>query len=219
MIRSPGKSGFLQKNKLCIKAVSHALAELHDILRSDWNSTATDALFDTSPVPQPFLDLLPNDYINAVRKFGGCEGYIGTEYLRLHRLEELAALNTAYDVPSAAPEVVIFGSDGALEAFAFTLHELAVVKIPFIPLLFENAQVVARSFTDFISIMHRTGPSLDADPATLGMQIHSKHPIALGGSPTDAENRVLVPPQKHAEIAQYWNNVYNLARSQSGNDA
>lgn len=154
-------------------------------------------------MPQSFLDVLPADYVNAVREFGGREGYLGTEYLRLHRLEELAALNTAYDVPSAVPEIVIFGSDGALEAFAFTLHELAVVKIPFIPLLLENAQIVARSFSDFITLMHSTGPALDADPATLAMQIHSKHPIALGGSPTDAENRVLVPPQKHAEIAQY----------------
>jgi hypothetical protein len=195
------------------------LAELHDILRNDWNSSATNPLFDVGPIPQPFLDVLPPDYLNAVREFGGREGYLGTEYLRLHRLEELAALNTAYDVPSAVPEVVIFGSDGALEAFAFTLFESAIVKIPFIPLLLENAQIVARSFSDLISIMHSTGPSLTADPASLGMQIHSKHPIALGGSPTDAKNRVLVPPQKHAEIARYWNTVYNHARSQNAGNA
>lgn len=191
------------------------MAELQDILRTKWQSTATDALFDTGPVPQPFLDVLPRDYLAAVREFGGREGHLGTHYLRLHQIEELAAFNTAYDVAAAIPEVIIFGSDGALEAFAFTLNELAVVRIPFIPLRPENAQVIARSFTDFITLMHDTGPSLDADPATLGMQIHCKHPIALGGSPTDVENRVLVPPRKHAEIAQYWNRVYNQARSQT----
>jgi hypothetical protein len=199
--------------------VSPTLAELHNILRNDWNSIATNALFDVGPLPQPFLEVLPLDYLNAAREFGGREGYLGTEYLRLHRLEELAALNNAYDVPSAVPEVVIFGSDGALEAYAFTLLEFAIVKIPFIPLLFENAQFVAGSFSDFIAIMHDTGPSLNADPASLGMQIHSKHPIALGGSPTDAENRVLVPPQKHAEIARYWNTVYNHARFKNARKA
>ena len=204
---------------LCIRHASPTLADIHDLLRNDWNSTATNPLFDVGSVPQPFLDVLPHDYLNAAREFGGREGYLGTEYLRLHRLEELAALNTAYDVPAAVPEVLIFGSDGALEAYAFTLLEFAIVKIPFIPLLLENVQIVARSFSEFISILHGTGRSLNADPASLGMQIHSKHPIALGGSATDAENRVLVPPQKHAEIARYWNAVYNHARAQNARNA
>ena len=189
---------------------------LHDILRTDWNSSATDSLFATGPPPQPVLDVLPDDYLDTIGEFGGREGFLGTEYLRLHRREELAALNIAYDVPSAVPEVLIFGSDGALEAFAFMRQDLAVVKIPFIPLLLENARLVAPSFTDFIAHLHSTGPSLSADPARRGMQLHCKHPIALGGDPIAEDNRVLVPPQKHAEIARYWNKVYNQAISQSG---
>ncbi len=189
---------------------------LQDILGTAWNASATDALFATGPPPQPVLDALPGDYLDTIGEFGGREGFLGTEYLRLHRIEELAALNVAYDVPSAVPEVFIFGSDGALEAFAFMLQDLAVVKIPFIPLRLENARIVAPSFTDFISHLHRTGPSLKADPARQGMQLHCKHPIALGGDPIAEDNRVLVPLQKHAEIARYWNKVYNQAISQSG---
>ena len=151
------------------------MADLHDILRTDWNCSATDALFETGPIPGPFLQVLPDDYVHAVREFGSCEGYLGTEYLRLHRLEELAALNTAYDVPSAVPEVIVFGSDGALEAFAFTLHEMAVVKIPFIPLLLENAQVAAPSFTEFITLLRSTGPSLNADPALFHLLRAKRH--------------------------------------------
>lgn len=192
---------------------------LHEILSGNWKSSRTEALFPEEPIPQMLIDILPADYLDAVREFGGREGFLGTEYLRLHRLDELLSLNTAYGVPTAVPEIVIFGSDGALEAFAFMLEESVVVKVPFIPLLLENAFIVGRSFSDFISSLHSTGPALEIDPNTLGMQIHCKHPIALGGSPTDLDNRVNVPPQKHAELARYWNKVYNHARSQSENDA
>ncbi len=203
---------------LCIKKSKRTLADLHNILRADWNAITTDPLFDVGPVPTPFLDVLPDDYVNAVQELGGREGYLGTEYLRLHRLDELAALNTAYGIPDAVPEIIMFGSDGGLEAFAFTLDEMAVVKIPFIPLLLENTLVQAPSFADFIGQLHSTGPSLNADPATLGMQIHCKQPIALGGDPVAQENRVLVPLPKHAEIVQFWNKVYNHARSQTQSD-
>jgi len=195
------------------------VTDLHGILATKWNSTATDPLFDISPVLPQFTDVLPSDYVAAIRQFGGREGFLGNQYLRLHRLDELPMLNAAYDVPNLSPEIIIFGSDGGGEAFAFTLHQHAVAQIPFIPLSLENAIVKSTSFTDFIQQLNGTGSSLQNDKSMLGMQLHAIQPIALGGDPVAEENRALVPPQKHAELAQYWNQVYNHARSQSQNDA
>jgi hypothetical protein len=191
----------------------------HDILSTHWNSSATGPLFDAGPVPPQLTDVLPADYLNAVRKFGGREGFLGNQYLRLHRLDELAALNAAYDVPNLIPEVIIFGSDGGGEAFAFTFHEQTVIQIPFIPLSPENVLVKSSSFTGFIQFLHGTGESLEKDRSRIGMQLHAIQPIALGGDPVAPNNRALLPPRKHAELAQYWNQVYNHARLRSQKDA
>jgi hypothetical protein len=45
-----------------------------------------------------------------------------------------------------------------------------------------------------------TGPS-----TTYGRVIYEKHPIILGGSPTDPDNKVLIPLPKYAELVAWWN--------------
>ena len=195
------------------------MTELHDILATNWNSFATEPLFEISPVPPRFTDVLPVDYLTAIREFGGREGFLGDQYLRLHRLDELIVLNAAYNIPNLAPEIIIFGSDGGCEAFAFTLHDKVVVQIPFIPLSIENAIAKSHSFTGFIQQLNDTGTALENDQSLLGMQLHTIQPIALGGDPVAPENRALVLPRQHAEFVKYWNQVYHNARSQSQKDA
>lgn len=34
---------------------------------------------------------------------------------------------------------------------------------------------------------------------------HEQHPIILGGSPTDPDNKLLVPLAKYAELVAWWN--------------
>ena len=38
-------------------------------------------------------------------------------------------------------------------------------------------------------------------------EIFEVHPIILGGSPTDQENKVVLTRDKHIEAVRYWNNV------------
>lgn len=79
-----------------------AVTKLHDILAAKWNLIATEPLFDTGPVPPQFKDVLSADYLAVIREFGGREGFLGSQYLRLHRLDELPNLNAAYNVPTLA---------------------------------------------------------------------------------------------------------------------
>ena len=188
------------------------------VLTDRWRAAASGSFFEMAGPPPEFLEMLPQDYLAAVAEFGGREGFLGETYLRLYRLQELVAVNLAYDVPSLLPEVIVFGSNGVGEAFAFPLGEPAVVQVPFLPLAAEHAERKAVNFAEFVLSLAASGESAACKPEATGMEVHDKHPICFGGSPTDPANKVLVPAAKHAEICRFWNKAYRdaLARSSSG---
>src|SRR5438105_2520264 len=119
-------------------------------LATRWRATASGPFFEMADPPFEFLQALPADYLAAVAEFGGREGFLGQTYLRLYRLQELIALNLAYEVPVLLPEVIVFGSNGVGEAFAFPLGESAVIQVPFLPLSAEYAGRHALSFNEFV---------------------------------------------------------------------
>jgi hypothetical protein len=77
---------------------------------------------------------LPPDYLQFLLQRNGGEGFVGKGYLVAWRVEELAQKNTAYLVDEAAPELLLFGSNGAGEAFAFDTRStpVSIVAVPFI---------------------------------------------------------------------------------------
>jgi hypothetical protein len=158
-----------------------------------------------------FLKALPEDYLATVAEFGGREGFLGMTYLRLYRLEELVALNLAYEIPAFLPEVIVFGSNGIGEGFAFQPGESAVIQVPFVPLAADYAIRQAIGLTEFVRSLADSGESPAHRAGAVGMELHDKHPICLGGSPTDPANKVLVPIAQHAELCRFWNKVYRDA--------
>jgi hypothetical protein len=183
-------------------------SEWRDILKSRWRATASGPFFAVAEPSGELLARLPEDYLAAVAEFGGREGFLGETYLRLYRLQELVALNVAYQVPTLLPEVIIFGSNGGGEAFGFALDEGDVLQVPFIPLCADCAERLARSFTEFVRSLAASGESPGHNPEAVGMEVHDIAPICFGGSPTDPANKILVPPATHAEVCRFWNGVY-----------
>jgi hypothetical protein len=185
-------------------------------LRSNWNSAASGPFFHLADPTSQFLEALPEENRRAAQEFSGREGFLGNTYLRLYRLRELVALNFAYEVPKLLPEVIIFGSDGCGEAFAVLLEEPTIVKVPYLPLSLELAECLAPTFSQFILRIANLGKSPDLNPDAIGKEVHDKHPICFGGSPTDPRNKVLVPVPQHAELCRFWNNAYRdaIARHQ-----
>lgn len=173
------------------------------------------AKWDAVPVG-PFFDLreqhagLPTDYVDAARTFGGREGFLGHQYLRLYRLSELAELNALYEVSQYNPALLVFASDGYGEAFAFDRHSWKVLKVPVIPLPVPGDEVdlLAETFTDFVRICAAGRQTHRADPKARGKELHLKKPLCLGGDWNDPSNLVLVTPIQHAELARYWNKLY-----------
>src|SRR5262245_10693385 len=125
-------------------------ADWRSLLALRWRATPSGPFFEMTDPPAEFLQVLPEDYRAAVAEFGGREGFLGETYVRLYRLQELVALNAAYEVPSLLPEFIVFGSNGVGEAFAFPLGASAVIQVPFLPLAAEHAKRKAIDFTEFV---------------------------------------------------------------------
>ncbi len=189
-------------------------SEWRKALGKRWKSVETEPYFEMQEVPEQLKAVFPADYLEAVAEVGGREGFLGGTYLRLYRLEELMALNFEYEVPELFPEVLMFASNGCGEAFAFPIGQSSVVQVPLIPLASEYAEYRAMGFTEFVKMLAESGagrPS-ELNQAGEGVEMHFKQPVALGGNPTDGENRELVPVREHPELCRYWNKVYRETR-------
>lgn len=192
-------------------------SRVRQILASRWRAESSGPYFKLDEPSRSLLAALPEDYFNVIQEFGRKEGFLGSEYIHLYGLDELVDLNNSYGAPTFLPEAFIFGSDGCGEAYAFRSSDGAVIQIPFIPLIVQFAEFVAPTFADFIEHCAATGDSGPLNRETIGMEVHEKHPIALGGDPTDEDNKVFVPPLEHAELCRYWTEVYcRISEKQEG---
>ena len=156
----------------------------------------------------------PSDYLDALCFSNGGEGFIQQSYFRLYSIEELLSLNEAYQVRSFAPGLVIFGSNGGGEAFGFDTrqNQMEVVQIPFIPMDFQYARPLGKSFVEFLHTLKETDHS-DAPPpqiklSAVGKEVHEIQPVIFGGSPTEGKNKALVTSEVHARLSVFWNHIY-----------
>lgn len=184
---------------------------------------ALDGLSRALPGP------LPVDYIDVLRWSDGLEGYVGGRgYLRLWSAEAAVRFNLAYHVAEFVPGLFLFGTDAAALGYGFDLDvaTMQVVSVELAGLHREYVEKVADSFSEFIERLSAEalpgGGSELADhrpPQWLsGHVIHETHPMVHGGSVEDPANRVLVPQDKHPEIAVFWSRVVHQHRPKGGTE-
>lgn len=96
---------------------------------------------------------LPSDFKRFLKLSNGGEGPIGTNsYLQLWRVEQIPSRNDDYGVAEFAPGIVIFGTDGGGEAYAFDYRrgETQVISIP-IHLELEYVRRLSGTFDGFLA--------------------------------------------------------------------
>jgi hypothetical protein len=96
---------------------------------------------------------LPSDYNEFLRASNGGEGFLGQNYIALWRVEELKERNDGYGVEQFAPGLILFGSDGGGEAYAFDTraNPWVVVQVPFIGMGDPSLTIaLGRSFSEFL---------------------------------------------------------------------
>ncbi|MFZ2165944.1 MAG: SMI1/KNR4 family protein [Propionibacteriaceae bacterium] len=97
----------------------------------------------------------PEDYLQFMLASDGAEGAVGEGYVQLWSAGELVELNEGYGVKEFAPGLVLFGSDGGDEAFAFdtSTSPARIVNVPFIGMAREEATVLGSTFAGFLSTL------------------------------------------------------------------
>lgn len=95
---------------------------------------------------------IPEDYFDFLTRNNGGEGFVGDEYLIMFNAEEIVRFNQEYEVEKYAPGLLLFGSNGGGEGYAFdtTSEGCPIVKVPFIGMDHRYAKVVGQNLSDFI---------------------------------------------------------------------
>lgn len=187
----------------------------------EWREAATG--FETSPLAASIRERLPDDYVSLIDELGPGEGFVGREYLRLYRLEELSAANQAYEILTYLPHHLLIGSDGGGNAILLNTKQAGapVEKIPFIPLDPDFGETLGENFSSFLDSLLSHAENADhlhprsPNPETFGLEIHEKHPVVLGGDPEDTSNKIFLRPSVHAEAVVYFNRLVRNIRERS----
>jgi hypothetical protein len=96
----------------------------------------------------------PNDYNDFLKFTNGLEGETSENYLVLWSAEELIDLNEAYHVKEFVQNVIIFGSDGGEDAYAFDTsgNEIKIIRLPFIGMGHIASELISDSFEEFLKL-------------------------------------------------------------------
>lgn len=117
--------------------------DLNDFL-TDFNQGAAP---DAINALETAVGKLPDDYTAFMLECNGGEGVFGV----LWSVEEVPPFNEDYQVKICAPGLILFGSNGGGEGFAFdTRNNFNVVRIPFIGMDLKYAKPIASTFTAFL---------------------------------------------------------------------
>jgi hypothetical protein len=98
---------------------------------------------------------LPRDYVEFITESNGAEGFVGNSYLLLWPIEEIIPTNDAYQVRVFAPGLLLFGSDGGAEAYAFDARsgKMPVVNVPFVGMRLAAVKKLSRTFSGFLECL------------------------------------------------------------------
>jgi hypothetical protein len=95
---------------------------------------------------------LPFDLREVLEVSDGAEGFINGHYLMLWGAAEIIECNKSCEVDVYAPGLILFGSNGGGEAYAFDTRSnaLPIVQVPFVGMDLKYVDVLASTFTEFL---------------------------------------------------------------------
>ena len=196
-------------------------------LLAKFNGNFPATVEDISAVEKKLKCQLPSDYVAFLKGQNGGKGFIGNDsYVMLWAVEELEPFNREYEVGSYCPELLLIGSNGGGEAYAFDKRSTAwpVVQVPFIGMDYSLCEVIGGSFSDFIETLFQEGYELVIDSIKrarknelAGKEVFEIQPIILGGHPTDPSNKTVLTRQQHIQAVTYWNREIRRLRRKGVN--
>lgn len=137
-------------------------SNIEKLLGKDFNGNAPATAEEIALAERTLGQSLPSDFREFLQLTNGGEGMIGENYVMLWSAEELGQYNEMYQVKEYTPGLLLFGSDGGGEGYAFDARTSppAVVMVPFIGMALEYATHVADSFDKFLIRLANSNGSL-----------------------------------------------------------
>lgn len=119
---------------------------------ADFNGNGPVSIESVSLCESALGITLPEDYVACLTLCNGGEGFVGNSYLILWSVDEILPFNRDYEVSSFCPELLLFGSNGGGEAYAFDRRNVPwrVVQVPFIGMDYADCDDMGSSFTEFV---------------------------------------------------------------------
>ena len=101
---------------------------------------------------------LPVDYVDFLKLTNGGDGFIGNSYLALWGVDELTRFELGGDTSLWSSELLVIGSDGGNETYAFDTRasKWSVVQMPWAGFDWKDARVVGDCFDGFLRRLYET---------------------------------------------------------------
>ena len=94
----------------------------------------------------------PPGYEEFMLTSNGAEGFIGKQYLQLWKVQDIPDMNKELQSDEFTPGIIMFGSDGGDEAYAFdsTRSPQMIIRMPFIMSDSDEITDMGDSFESFL---------------------------------------------------------------------
>ena len=121
-------------------------------LKTNFHTASPATSDEIAKLEAHFGFAFPGDFKEFLTVSNGLEGDVNDGYLVLWSAGEMIELNEAYKVKEFVADIIIFGSDGAEEAFAFDISgaQTRIIKLPFIGMGHIPAEKLADTFEAFL---------------------------------------------------------------------
>ena len=163
------------------------------------------------------LSFFDEAYFDFISIFSGAEGWFGCEYIKFWDVDDLITLNLKYKISSYLPHIFLFGSDRCGNAFAINMENKNIIKLPFISFDLDFTEKTFGSFKEFTNLLENSEINSTfhyaINPDTFNKEIFEKHPIVLGGDPSDSNNKVLIDEEQHIDAVVFFNDVVQKVKS------
>ena len=138
------------------------MTEEYDALLNEFVSTFESKEDDVLAVEKEYDTTLPSDYRSFLTTRGGGEGFVGEQYVILWSAKEIVPFNHGYEVKEYAPGLLLFGSNGGGEGFAFDLRKQCadIVIVPFVGMDLAQARSISSTFTGFLNKLREANGEL-----------------------------------------------------------
>jgi hypothetical protein len=148
--------------------------------------------------------------------YDGTEGDVGASFIALWPIDQIGAWNDLLEVPTFAPDLTIFATDGGEEAYGVSRASDTprIVNVPLVGLGDVEARDVAGELAGFLDWLG--GSAIDPlpdDSPLKGKMIWRINPIIFGGDPTDRDNMRFVHPTQALKMAAWFNHRLREARA------